>query len=184
MTSHTLVSRHATIRPFGALRPELAEGAVVLDGARIVGDVGLGRNVNVWYNCVIRGDVHRVRIGDATNIQDNAVLHVTHDRFPLTVGARVTVGHAARLHGCTIEDEVLIGISATVLDGAVVRRHAMVAAGSVVPPGMELESGMLYAGVPARPLRPLREEEIADLPRSAERYVDYARRHAAEMPTG
>lgn len=178
----SIVSAHASVRGFGTRSPRLGAGVIVLDGARIIGDVLLEADASVWYNCVIRGDVHRVRVGAATNIQDNAVLHETHDRFPLSIGARVTVGHAARLHGCTIEDEVLVGISATVLDGAVLRRHTMVAAGSVVPPGMELASGMLYAGIPARPLRELRQDELEDLPRSAARYVDYARQHAAEMP--
>lgn len=187
MNTHTLdepafVAAGATLRPFGRLLPTLHSGVTLMEGARVIGDVDLGRDVAIWYNTTIRGDVHWVRIGEATNIQDNSVLHVTHDRFPLSVGARVTVGHAARLHGCTIEEEVLIGIGSVVLDGAVVRRHAMVAAGAVVPPGMIVESGTLVAGVPARVIRELRPEEIADLPESAARYVAYARRHRAEMP--
>lgn len=152
-----------------------------MDGARVVGDVAIGTDASIWYNAVIRGDVNWVRIGEATNIQDNSVLHVTHDRFPLSIGDRVTVGHAARLHGCTIEDECLIGIGAVVLDDAVVRTHSMVAAGAVVPPGMVVEGGTLVAGVPARVIRTLRDEEIADLPRSALRYVEYALRHRATL---
>ena len=180
--NNNAIAAHATVRPFGTLRPTLGTDIVIMEGVRVIGDVTLGDGVSLWYNTVIRGDVHWVRIGAETNIQDNTVLHVTHDRFPLSIGCRVTVGHAARLHGCTIHDETLIGIAATVLDGAVVERHAMVAAGAVVPPGTVVHSGTLVAGVPARPIRNLTEEEIADLPMSAARYREYARRHAAEMP--
>ncbi len=176
------VSPQATVAAYETasgdlLHPRIADDAFVFDGVRIIGDVHIGRGSAVWYNCTIRGDVHWVRIGDETNIQDNSVLHVTHDRFPLSIGNRVTVGHAARLHGCTVEDETLVGISATVLDGAVIRTHAMVAAGALVPPGMEVATGTLVAGVPAKVIRKLRPEEIADLPRSAGRYREYARRH-------
>lgn len=176
------ISPRATVAAFepasgNMLNPRIAEDAFVFDGVCIIGDVQVGRGSSIWYNSTIRGDVHWVRIGNETNIQDNSVLHVTHDRFPLSIGDRVTVGHAARLHGCTVEDETLIGISATVLDGAIVRTHAMVAAGALVPPGMEVAAGTLVAGVPAKVIRNLRPEEIADLPHSAGRYREYARRH-------
>lgn len=175
------IAADATLRVFGPLRPRIGAGATLMEGVRVIGDVTIGANTSIWYNTVIRGDVHWVRIGEATNIQDNSVLHVTHNRFPLSVGSRVTVGHAARLHGCTIEEETLIGIGAVVLDGAIVRRHAMVAAGAVVPPGMVVESGTLVAGVPAHVIRRLREEEIANLPESAARYVAYALGHRASI---
>ncbi len=181
IAANARIAQGATLRSLGDRRPAVGADVVIMEGVRVVGDVRLGDGVNLWYNTVIRGDVHWVRIGDDTNIQDNSVLHVTHDRFPLTIGARVTVGHAARLHGCTIEDESLIGIAATVLDGAVVERHAMVAAGAVVVPGTVVESGSLVAGVPARVIRRLRDEEIADLPMSARRYRGYAAEHAAHM---
>jgi gamma-carbonic anhydrase len=174
------IAPSATVRPYADLTPDLAGTVIVLDGVRIIGDVSIGEHSNIWYNSVIRGDVHWVQIGEDTNIQDNSVLHVTHDRFPLTVGSRVTVGHAARLHGCTVEDETLIGIAATVLDGAIIHSHAMVAAGAVVPPGMEVMGGTLVAGVPARVIRHLRDEEIADLPASAARYRAYAAQHARD----
>jgi len=176
------VAAGATLRPYGRLLPKLHAGVTLMDGARVIGDVELGQDVAVWYNTTIRGDAHWVRIGEATNIQDNSMLHATRDHFPLSIGARVTVGHAARLDGCTVEDEVLIGIGSVILNGAVVRRHAMVAAGAVVPPGMVVESGTLVAGVPARVIRELRPEEVADLPESAARYVAYASRHRAGMP--
>jgi carbonic anhydrase/acetyltransferase-like protein (isoleucine patch superfamily) len=168
----------ATIRSYRDLHPQIHESVVVLDGVRIIGDVTIGSGSSVWYNAVIRGDVHTVAIGVDTNIQDNSVLHVTHDRFSLTIGDRVTVGHAARIHGCVVEDETLIGIGAIVLDGAIIKRHAMVAAGAVVTPGTIVESGVLVAGVPAKPIRSLTDREIEDLPRSAERYRNYALQHA------
>ncbi len=172
------IAPSATVRSYGNLAPALSESIVVLDGVRIIGDVTIGNHCSIWYNSVIRGDVHWVKIGDETNIQDNSVLHVTNNRFPLTIGSRVTVGHAARLHGCTVENETLIGIASTVLDGAIIHRHAMVAAGAVVPPGMEVMGGTLVAGVPARVIRNLRDEEISDLAASAERYRKYAAQHA------
>lgn len=180
MSSYT-ISSSATVRSFGSLAPTIAAEVVVLDGVRVIGDVTLATGVSLWYNTVVRGDVNWVRIGSDTNVQDNSVLHVTHDRYPLLIGERVTVGHAARLHGCTIHDESLIGIAATVLDTAVVESHAIVAAGAVVPPGMVVRSGTLVAGVPAKVIRPLRDDEISYLPESAARYRKYAASHAAEM---
>lgn len=171
-----------TIRPYGELTPAIDPTVIIMEGVRIIGDVAIGRGSSIWYNTVIRGDVHWVKIGRDTNVQDGCVLHVTNNRFSLTLGDRVTVGHAACLHGCVIQDETLIGIGATVLDGAVVERHAMVAAGALVPPGMVVQSGTLVGGVPARELRKLRPEEIEDLPRSAARYCRYAEQHAALMP--
>ncbi|TVR69311.1 MAG: gamma carbonic anhydrase family protein [Spirochaetaceae bacterium] len=162
------------MRPYRELKPTIDPTAIILEGVRIIGDVTIGSGSSIWYNTVIRGDVHWVRIGCDTNVQDGCVLHVTNNRFSLSLGDRVTVGHAACLHGCVIQDECLIGIGSTVLDGAVVETHAMVAAGALVPPGMVVKSGTLVGGVPARELRKLRPEEIADLPGSAARYCRYA----------
>ena len=167
----------ATLAAYQELVPRVGDHVTIMEGARVVGDVKLDEGVGIWYNAVIRGDVHVVTIGQDTNIQDNAVLHVTGGVSPLHIGARVTVGHAARLHGCTIHDECLIGIGAVVLDGAVVESHSVVAAGAVVPPRMTVPSGQLVAGVPARVIRPLRQEEIDDLPASAARYRKYAELH-------
>lgn len=161
--------------PVGDHFPVIPETCFIAPGAVVLGQVTVGEWASIWFNCTVRGDVHWISIGEHTNIQDNSVLHVTHDTHPLCIGARVTCGHAVRLHGCTIEDETLIGIGATVLDGAVVRSGAMVAAGAVVPPGMEVQSGVLVAGVPAKVIRDLRPEERADIPQSAARYVEYAR---------
>ncbi len=161
--------------------PSIPESAFVAPGAIIIGDVTLGEDASVWFNCTVRGDIHYIRIGTATNIQDNSVLHVTHGTHPLVVGDRVTCGHGVTLHGCTVGDESLIGIGSIVLDGAVIEPGAMVAAGALVPPGMVVKSGELVAGVPARPLRGLRDAEKENLKSSAERYVKYARRMRAEV---
>ncbi|MEE8440525.1 MAG: gamma carbonic anhydrase family protein [Spirochaetia bacterium] len=155
--------------------PTIPNSVMVAPGARIIGDVVVGERSSIWYNVVIRGDVNYIRIGEETNIQDGSVLHVTHDTHPLVIGNRVTAGHGVRLHGCTVEDETLIGIGAIVLDGAVVEERSMVAAGALVPPGMLVPSGKLVAGVPARVLRDLSADELANFAESANRYVEYAR---------
>lgn len=159
--------------------PTIPASCFIAPGAVVVGDVSMGEDASIWFNATVRGDVHFITIGRATNIQDGAVLHVTHDTHPLVVGSRVTCGHGVTLHGCTVGDEALIGIGAIVLDGAVIEPNAMVAAGALVPPRMKVKSGMLVAGVPAKPLRTLTRDEIADLAASADRYVEYARRMRA-----
>jgi carbonic anhydrase/acetyltransferase-like protein (isoleucine patch superfamily) len=164
-----------SIYPYRDARPHIETDVFLADGVRIVGDVRIAEGSSIWYNSVIRGDVHWVRIGTMTNIQDLCMLHVTHDTHPLSVGSRVTVGHKATLHGCTVQDECLIGIGSTVLDGAVVESHAMVAAGAVVTPDTVVRSGMLYGGIPAKPLRELGEAEIEGFRASAERYYQYSR---------
>lgn len=167
--------------------PVIPESVFLAPGARVIGDVVLGEECGVWFNVLIRGDIHRIRVGDRTNVQDLSVLHVTAETGPLTIGGGVTIGHGVTLHGCTVDDFALIGIGAIVLDGAYVEHHAMVAAGAVVTPGTRVETGTLYAGIPARPLRKLTDEEYAHLAVSADRYVDYAREYRtgaqAEVPT-
>jgi len=167
--------------PYGGISPTIPESVFVAPYAVIVGDVVIGEESSVWYHTTARGDVNRIRIGSRTNIQDNSVLHVTHDTHPLLIGDNVTCGHAVRLHGCTIHDETLIGIGAIVLDGAVVESGAIVAAGSLVPPGMVVRSGTIVAGVPARMLRELRPAEREDILASADRYVEYARVSRSEL---
>ena len=170
-----------TVIAHGGIMPGIPESVLLAPGARVIGDVVVGERSSIWYNVVIRGDVNFIRIGDETNIQDGSVLHVTHETHPLVVGNRVTAGHAVRLHGCTVEDETLIGIGAIVLDGAVVENRSMVAAGALVPPGMVVPTGKLVAGVPARVLRDLSADELANFRESAQRYVNYARETAVEI---
>ena len=162
------------ILPYEGMTPSIDAGAFIAPGAVVIGDVTIGGDSSIWFNCTVRGDVHFIRIGRSTNIQDNSVLHVTHETHPLVIGDRVTCGHAAVLHGCTIGDETLIGTGAIVLDGATVEPGAMVAAGALIPPGMVVPTGMLAIGVPARIARSLRSSERANLAASAARYVEYA----------
>ena len=171
------MSSNVTILPYKERRPTIDDTVFLADGVRIVGDVTIGAESSVWYNTVIRGDIHYVRIGRATNIQDLAMLHVTHETAPLEIGDQVTVGHKAILHGCTVMSRSLIGMGAIVLDGAVIEEQAMVAAGAVVPPGMKVLSGSLVAGVPAKIVRELTEEELDSFIAAADRYVRYARSH-------
>lgn len=155
------------------LYPEIDDSVFLASGVKIIGDVKIGKHSSVWYNTVIRGDVHYVKIGSFTNIQDLSMLHVTNNRFPLNIGNRVTIGHSVKLHGCTIYDLCLIGIGAVILDGAVVEENSLVAAGTVVRPGFVVPSGKLVAGVPGKVIRDLTEKEIADFNSSAERYQKY-----------
>lgn len=170
-----------TTLPYKELQPSVDPTAFLAPGARIIGDVTLGAHSSVWYGVVLRGDVHWIRIGAMTNVQDGTVIHVTHDTHPTVVGDCVTVGHRVVLHGCTVHDYTLIGIGAIVLDGAVIEKRAMVAAGALVTPGTRVPSGTLYGGVPARELRLLKAEEIENFSASAERYRRYAADSAASL---
>ena len=159
--------------PYQDLFPQIHKSVFLASGVKIIGDVQIGADSSVWYNVVIRGDVHYVKIGEMTNIQDLSMLHVTNQKYPLNIGNKVTIGHSVKLHGCTIKDLSLVGIGAIVLDGAVVEEYSMVAAGSVVKPNFIVPNGKLVAGVPARAIRDLTVEEIEDLEKSAYRYKKY-----------
>jgi carbonic anhydrase/acetyltransferase-like protein (isoleucine patch superfamily) len=169
------------LAPHHAAAPTLDAGAWVHPRATVIGEVSLGRDASVWPGAVIRGDVNSIAIGEASNIQDNSVLHVSHKTpanpagGPLIIGARVTVGHTVILHACTIGDECLIGMGSILLDRAVVEKHVLLGAGSLVPEGKILESGYLYLGRPAKMVRALTEEEIAYFSYSAQHYVALAR---------
>jgi carbonic anhydrase/acetyltransferase-like protein (isoleucine patch superfamily) len=154
--------------------PNIPDNVFLAPGVKIIGDVEIGNDSSVWYNTVIRGDVNYIRIGNLTNIQDCCMLHVTNGKYPLNIGNKVTVGHSVNLHGCTMMDLCLIGIGAIVLDGAVVNEKAMVAAGSVVKPNFVVPSGKLVAGVPAKVVRDLTENELEEFEKSAIRYKKYS----------
>ena len=160
--------------PIKGISPTLGADCYVAENATIVGDVILGDTCTVWFNAVIRGDVNAIRIGNKTNIQDGAVIHCTYQRAATTIGNNVSVGHNAVVHGCTVEDDVLIGMGAIVMDNAVVQRHCIVAAGSVVLENTICESGYIYAGVPAKKVKALSEEQIAGMAKTADNYVLYA----------
>jgi carbonic anhydrase/acetyltransferase-like protein (isoleucine patch superfamily) len=174
-----------TVRKFEKTTPRIASSAYVDDTALVIGDVTLQEDVSLWPKVVARGDVNSIYIGARTNIQDGTILHVSHDSefaaggFALHIGADITVGHQAILHGCTVEDRCLIGMAATVMDGAVVQSGAIVGAGSLVPPGRTLQGGYLWVGSPARQARPLRPEEEGFLDYSAAHYVELKNRHMA-----
>ena len=162
---------------FNGIEPKLGEGVYIAENALVIGDATLGKDVSIWPMTVVRGDVNRIEIGEETNIQDGCVLHVTHrsethpEGYPLVIGQGVTVGHRVVLHGCTIGDLCLIGIGAIVMDGAVVEDRVIIGAGALVPPGKRLESGYLYVGSPAKPVRTLKDEELEYLSYSKDGYV-------------
>ncbi len=169
------------VYPYNEVRPRLGKRVFVAPGAVVVGDVEAGDDCSFWFQTATRGDVHRIRIGARTNIQDGSILHVTHKTHPLTIGAGVVVGHAAVVHGCTIEDGALIGIGARVLDGAVVERGAWIGAGAVVAPGHRIPARHLALGVPARVARPLDEAQRALIPEIEARYVRLKDEYLAAM---
>jgi len=159
------------IYPYRGVKPRLGKDVWLAPSAYLVGDIAVGDDASFWFHTAARGDVHWMRIGARTNIQDGSVLHVTHQRFPLTLGSGVVIGHSAMVHGCTVEDGALIGIGARVLDGAVVERGAQVGAGAVVTPGQRIPAGQLAVGVPARVVRPLSPAESTEICAIADRYV-------------
>lgn len=158
--------------------PEIHSSAYVSNSATIVGDVILKRDSSVWPQVVIRGDMNRIEIGERSNVQDGSILHITHKNeglpngHPLLIGNDVTIGHKACLHGCKVEDNVLIGIGAIVLDGALISKNTIVAAGALVPPNKKLDSGFLYVGSPVKKQRKLTEQEIQYFTYSAKNYVN------------
>lgn len=168
------------IQAYRDAKPGIASGVYLHPSAQVIGDVAVGERSSVWCNSVVRGDVNFIRIGAETNVQDNCTLHVSHRResdpegAPLVIGDRVTVGHNVILHGCTIEDECLIGMGSIVMDKAVLEPRVLLGAGSLVTEGTRLESGFLYLGRPAKKVRPLTEKELAHFAYSAAHYLRLA----------
>ncbi|MFT4046047.1 MAG: gamma carbonic anhydrase family protein [Solimonas sp.] len=173
------------IRPFAGATPVLGARVYVDEQAAVIGDVALGEDVSIWPFAALRGDVNRIVVGARSNVQDNSVLHVTHDGpyspggVMLAIGEDVTVGHGVILHACTIGDRCLIGMGAIVMDRAVVEPEVLLAAGSMVPPGKVLKSGWLYRGSPAQPARELTAQEIEHFRYSAAHYVKLKNRYLA-----
>lgn len=177
------------IRPYKNSTPTLGERVYVDPASVVIGDVAIGDDSSVWPCAVIRGDMHRIRIGARTSVQDGAILHITHagqfneDGWPLTIGDDVTIGHSVNLHGCAIGNRVLIGIGSIILDGAVVEDDVVIGAGSLVPPGKTLESGYMYMGSPCKQVRPLKEQEKAFFTYSANNYVGLKDEFIADADT-
>ena len=171
------------IRPYGQKNPSLGEGVFAAETATIIGDVSIGRDTSIWYGAVLRGDVFHIRIGAECSIQDNTVVHVTTGKHATIVGDRVTVGHRALLHGCTIGNECLVGMGAIVMDEVVVGDHCIIGAGSVLTPGTKVPEGHLVLGTPGRVVRKLRGGEIEHIRESARHYVDLAASYIAAGET-
>lgn len=165
----------------GEQSPDVAASAWVAPSATVIGDVTLGERSSVWYGCILRGDVHSIRIGADTNIQDATVIHVTGGKFATKIGDRVTVGHRVLVHGATLLDDSFIGMGAVLLDGVIVEPFGFVAAGALVPPGMVVKSGWLAVGSPAKLVRETRPDEREMMLAIWQRYVENAARHRSGL---
>ncbi len=156
------------------IHPTIPQSCWLAPNSTIVGDVTLGENCSVWFNAVIRGDVHYIKIGDRTNIQDGAVIHCTYQKAATTIGNDVSIGHNALVHGCTVQDHVLIGMGAIVMDNAILEEYTIIAAGSVVLENSVCESGFLYAGTPAKKIKPITEDQRELLNKLSSNYMMYS----------
>jgi len=164
----------AIIKSVRGFTPKFGENCFLADGAIVVGEVIMGNNCTVWFNAVVRGDVNTITIGNDSNIQDGAIIHGTYQKSKTTIGSRVSIAHNAVVHGCTIEDDVLVGIGATILDDAVIGTGSVIAAGAIVLPGTNVEPGSIYAGIPAKKVKDTGPEMKMVIERTARNYPMYA----------
>jgi len=165
----------ALIKPVKGIHPSFGKDCYLAENATIVGDVEMGDECSVWFQAVIRGDVHQIKMGDKVNVQDGAIVHCTYQKAPTTIGNNVSIGHRAIVHGCTIHDNVLVGMGAIVMDHAVVEEYVLIAAGAVVLENTRLESGHIYAGVPAKKVKALSKERFeGTVKRISDNYVMYS----------
>ncbi|HMI03910.1 MAG TPA: gamma carbonic anhydrase family protein [Pedobacter sp.] len=164
----------AVILPVKDVHPRWGENCFIAPNATLVGEVRMGDNCSVWFNAVIRGDVNRISIGNDTNIQDGAVIHATYLKAATTIGNRVSIGHNAIVHGCTLKDHILIGMGAIIMDNAIVEDYTIIAAGSVVLENTHCESGFIYAGTPAKKIKPITEDQRTLLNKLPDNYIMYA----------
>ena len=177
----------AGLIPFGGKAPRVDASAFVAPGARLIGDVEIGAEASIWYNCVLRGDVNRIRIGARTNIQDGSVLHVDSPKpgdeagHATIIGEEVLIGHLAMVHGCILHDRAFVGLGAIVMDGSEIESDAMLAAGAMLTPGKRIPSRQLWAGRPAKYIRDLAEEELAGMRAGVAQYVALAKAHAEAL---
>jgi carbonic anhydrase/acetyltransferase-like protein (isoleucine patch superfamily) len=163
------------IKPLRGKTPQYPSNCWFAETATVIGNVTMGNDCTVWYNAVIRGDVHYIKLGNKVNVQDGACIHCTYEKYPTVIGNNVSIGHHAIVHGCTIEDNVLIGMGAIVMDNCVIEKNSIVAAGAIVSEGTRVPSGTIYAGVPARLLKEVSEEHFKSInERIANNYVKYA----------
>jgi gamma-carbonic anhydrase len=173
--------------PFGGKAPRLASDAFVAPGSRLIGDIEIGAEASIWYNCVLRGDVNAIRIGARSNIQDGSVIHVDspkpgHDAgFPTLIGEEVLIGHMAMVHGCILHDRAFVGLGSIVMDGCEIESDAMLAAGAMLTPGKRIPAGQLWAGRPAKYVRDLSAADLAGMRAGVAHYVALAKAHAAAL---
>lgn len=165
----------ALIKKLNDISPEYGENCFFAENATIIGDVIMGNECSVWFNAVIRGDVHYIRMGNRVNVQDGAVIHCTYKKHPTIIGNNVSIGHNALVHGCTVKDNVLIGMGAIVMDGVIVESNSIIAAGAVITQGTHVEANCIYAGVPAKKIKEINQElSEGEIKRIAESYVMYS----------
>ena len=163
------------IKPVKGKHPQISEDCYIAENATIVGEVSIGTQCSVWFNAVVRGDVHYIKIGNKVNIQDGAVIHATYKKSPTTIGNNVSIGHNAIVHGCTIHDNVLIGMGSIVMDDCVIESNSIIAAGAIVTKNTRVESGSIYAGIPAKKIKNTSQEMISgEIDRIANSYINYS----------
>jgi len=163
------------IKPINGKSPQIPDDCFIAENATIVGDVVLGKQCSVWFSAVIRGDVHYIKIGNKVNIQDGAVIHATYQKSPTHIGNNVSIGHNALVHGCTIQDNVLVGMGSIIMDDCIVESHSIIAAGAVVTQNTKIESGSIYAGIPAKKIKTISKDLIVgEIDRIANNYVKYS----------
>jgi len=163
------------IKKLNGKEPQLGDDCFIAENAVLVGDVVMGSQCSIWYNAVLRGDVHYIKIGNKVNIQDGAVIHCTYKKSPTTIGNNVSIGHNAIVHGCTIHNNVLVGMGSIIMDDCIVESNSIIAAGAVVTKGTRVESGSIYAGVPAKKVKDISSELISgEIDRIANNYIEYS----------
>ncbi|MDC3260889.1 gamma carbonic anhydrase family protein [Winogradskyella sp.] len=163
------------IKPINGKHPQISEDCFVAENATIVGEVSIGKQCSIWFNAVLRGDVHFIKLGNKVNVQDGAVIHATYQKSPTTIGNNVSIGHNAIVHGCTIKDNVLIGMGSIVMDDCVIKSNSIIAAGAVVTKNTLVESGTIYAGTPAKKIKDISPELVSgEINRIADNYVKYS----------
>ena len=163
------------IKELNGKKPQFGNNCFIAENAVIVGDVILGNNCSIWYNAVLRGDVHYIKMGNTVNVQDGAVIHCTYQKSPTNIGNNVSIAHNAIVHGCTIQDNVLVGMGSIIMDDCIIESNSIIAAGAVITKGTTVESGSIYAGVPAKKVKDISEELISgEIERIANNYVKYA----------
>jgi carbonic anhydrase/acetyltransferase-like protein (isoleucine patch superfamily) len=177
-----MTSLSPIILPWKGVSPTIDPTAFIAPSATVIGDTHIGADSSIWFGCTVRGDVHEIRIGARTNVQDGSVIHVSKGKFGTYIGDDVLIGHGCVIHACTLESGCFVGMGATILDGAVVESGAMVAAGATVTPGKRVPRGELWAGSPARKFRDLSEEDMAGFIRQCAHYAELAADYRAMLP--